>query len=130
MRLSSNFSTLPMPEVRLYHSRKKCRKFLERHRLQFEPIDGADAQTWTFRDDGVPYAVVLYDCDTKYDYWEDMGMLAHEATHIALFAFGDIGEGEPAEEEMCYVIQAITTWLCKAHFKWKEKRIDVSSGEK
>lgn len=130
MRRKCDFSVLPMPELRLYHSRKKCEKFLARHQIPFNPIDGDDAQTWTFRDGGMPYAVVLYDGDIQYDYWEDMGMLAHEATHIALFAFGDIGESEPAEEEMCYTVQAISKWLCKAHFKWKEKRIAVSSGEK
>lgn len=112
-----------MPELRLYHSPRKCARFLKRHDIPFEPSQESDAQTWTFYDGGVSYAVVLYQSGIAYDYWEDMGMLSHEATHIALYALGSIGEDEPAEEEMCYVVQAITTWLCKAHFRWKEKRV-------
>ena len=112
-----------MPELRLYHSPKKCAKFLERHGMPFEPIEGVDAQTWTFRGDGTAYAVVLYGARGDYPYWAEMGLLSHEATHIALYALSEIGEEEPAEEETCYVVQAVATWLCKAHFKWKEKRL-------
>lgn len=125
MRRKRDFPTLPMPELRLYHSPKKCAKFLERHGVSFEPDEGADAQTWTFEDDGRSYAVVLFDCDPSMDYWMDMGVLAHEATHIMLFAFDEIGESKPANEEMCYVVQAVTTWLCEAHFSWKERRLSV-----
>lgn len=115
--------TLPMPEVRLYHSRRKCERFLGRHGVPFEPSECADAQTWTFEDGGRSYAVVLFDCDPSIDYWDDMGMLAHEATHVALYALRSIGDDEPAEEEMCYVVQAVTSWLCEAHFSWKERRL-------
>lgn len=125
MRCERDFPTLPMPELRLYHSRKKCAKFLKRHGIPFEPIETADAQTWTFHDRKGSYAVVLMDSDTAHEYWEDMGMIAHEATHIALFAFGDIGEEEPAEEETCYLVQAVTTRLCEAHFRWKERHLNV-----
>ena len=124
LRYRCDFPTLPMPELRLYHSRKKCERFLKRHGISFEPIESANAQTWTFTDDGIQYAVVLYEASEGLDYWADMGMLAHEATHVMLYALGSICEEEPAEEEMCYVVQAITTWLCKAHFRWKEKRLD------
>lgn len=126
MKCKRDFPTLPMPELRLYHSPKKCAKFIGRHGVPFEPNESADAQTWTFEDDGRSYAVVLYDCDQSTDYWDDIGMLAHEATHVMLFAFGEIGEEEPAEEEMCYVVQALTTWLCEAHLRWKERHKERS----
>ena len=112
-----------MPELRLYHSRRKCGKFLKRHGIEFEPIETADAQTWTFSDDTGSYAVVLFDGGIEREYWEDMGMLAHEATHVMLAAFGMIGETEPAEEEMCYVVQAIVSSLCAAHFEWKDRQL-------
>lgn len=112
-----------MPELRLYHSRKKCGKFLKGHGIDFDPIETADAQTWTFSDGTGSHAVVLYDADTEREYWQDMGMLAHESTHIMLAAFGMIGETEPAEEEMCYVVQAIASWLCEAHFEWKDRQL-------
>ena len=112
-----------MPELRLYHSRRKCSKFLKKHGIGFEPIETADAQTWTFSDDTGSYAVVLFEGGIEREYWEDMGMLAHEATHVMLAAFGMIGETEPAEEEMCYVVQAVTTILCEAHFSWKERHM-------
>ena len=124
MRLSRDFAVLPMPELRLYHSRRKCEKFLGGHGVPFDPIETADAQTWTFRDKWQSYAVVLYDTDGERSFCQDMGLLAHEATHAALFALGEIGETEPAEEEMCYVVQAISTWLCEAHFKWKERKLE------
>lgn len=125
MRRNRDFPTLPMPELRLYHSQRKCERFLKRHGIPFEPIEGADAQTWTFADESGSYAVVLYDADPMQSYGNDIGMLAHEATHVMLYALGSIGEAEPSEEEMCYVTQAVTQWLCEAHFSWKEKKISV-----
>lgn len=129
MKCRPDFPTLPMPELRLYHSRRKCSKFLKRHGIDFDTIENADAQTWTFQDDTGSYAVVLFDRNLDHDYWEDMGMLAHEATHVMLAAFGMIGETEPAEEEMCYVVQAIATVLCKMHFCWKEKHLIQSESQ-
>lgn len=123
MRHRPNFTTLPMPELRLYHSPKKCAKFLKKHGIPFEPIDGADAETWAFSDETGSHAVVLYDADPQADYGNDIGMLAHEATHVMLYALGSIGEDEPAEEEMCYVTQAVTQWLCESHFGWKERHL-------
>lgn len=128
MRCDRDIPTLPMPELRLYHSPKKCAKFLKRHGVPFEPSECADAQTWTFEDDGESYAAVLFNHGLDMDYWDDMGMLAHEATHVALYALRSIGDEEPADEEMCYVVQAVTTWLCEAHFRWKERRLHGKMG--
>ena len=112
-----------MPELRLYHSRRKARRFIERHGVEFKCIDGADAQTWFFADDTGRYAVVLMDAGTGREYWEDMGIIAHEATHIMRFALSDIGEEEPGEEEMCYAVQAVAMRLCEGHFAWKERKM-------
>lgn len=123
MRTKSNVPTLPVPELRLYHSKRKCERFLAKHGIKFEPIESTDAQTWMFTDDEGPHAVVLYEPDLHCDYCADIGMLSHEATHIALFALDYIGEDIPAEEETCYMVQAVTTALCEMHFRWKEKRL-------
>lgn len=121
MKRSCDFPVLPMPELRLYHSRKKCERFLKKHGIPFEPNEGADAQTWTFSD-GKTYAVVLYDADLMQGYCNDIGMLAHEAMHITFYALDSIGENEPSEEVTCYMEQVIVQWLCEAHFAWKERQ--------
>lgn len=122
MRIEQDFPTIPMPELRLYHSRKKARRFLEGHGVPFEPAESMDAQTWMFCDGTGDYAVVLFGAGDAYEPWEDAGMLAHEATHVMLYALGRIGEEEPAEEEMCYLVQAVTRWLLKAHMQWRARR--------
>lgn len=125
-RRRRDYATIPMPELRLYHSAKKCAKFLGKHGIDFNPIEGTDADTWTFYDSG-SYAVVYFPKKSERDYWDDMGLLAHEATHIMLWALSRIGEEDAGEEEMAYVTQAIASWLCKAHFEWKERRIAKKS---
>lgn len=119
MRCKCDFSSLPMPEIRLYHSREKARKVLERQGIPPETIPNADAQTW-LKEDG-SMAVVLYSNWTG-DVAKDAAMLAHEATHIMLYAMESIGEYEPAEEEMCYVVQAVTLALFDMHLRWMDKR--------
>lgn len=119
MRCKCDFPSLPMPEIRLYHSREKARKFLARQGIPPETIPNSDAQTW-LKEDGST-AVVLYS-NWMGDAAKDAAMLAHEATHIMLYSMDSIGEHEPAEEEMCYVVQAITLALCDMHFRWMGKR--------
>lgn len=117
MRSRCDFHTLPLPEIRLYHSRKKVCRYLERQGISPEAIPNADAQTWMTTDEFK--AVVLFG-DWTGDTATDAAMLAHEATHIMLYVMESIGENEPAEEEMCYVTQAITLALCDMHFRWLE----------
>lgn len=111
-----------MPEVRLYHSVRKCAKFARRLGIEFTMFDNCDAQTWMFDDGKGGCAVVYYGGDEKTDRISDISMLAHEATHIALYAFDAIHDERPSEEALCYTVQAITGILCAMHFKWKEKR--------
>lgn len=125
MRCDVDATVIPLPEIRLYHSRRKCAKFLRRIGIRFDPDDIADAQTWVFDKDGNCYAVVLMETGTETDDCWDIGVLAHEATHVMLYTLESIGEKEPAEEEMCYITQCVTQVLAKAHFSWKSKKNGV-----
>ena len=124
MRCKCDFSTLPMPEIRLYHNAEKALKYLGKSGMTEESLPYADAQTWLTVDGR--RAVVLFSKPTG-DTATDAAMMAHEATHIALFALDAIGEEEPAEEELCYVVQAITLALCEMHFKWAKKHGRIKS---
>ena len=127
MRADIECSILPTPNIRMFHSAKRCRRFLEKRGVPFNPMAMADAQTWMFDSDGEDYAVVLFNCALDSHYVRDVSLLAHEATHIALHTFDAIGEENPADEEFCYMIQAITETLAKAHFRWKERRLKSAS---
>ena len=114
------WETLPAPEIHLFHGKKKCRRFLERHGLEFECPELARAVTFAFVSDGTPYAAVLIGRESLgMEDFEDMALIAHEAGHVAMFAFECMGEENPAEEEFCYMLQSITGSLCEAHLSWK-----------
>jgi len=131
MKCKCDYSTLPMPEIRLYHDTEKALRYLAKSGATEEALPYADAQTWLTVDGR--RAVVLFSKPTG-DTATDAALMAHEATHIALFALDAIGEEEPAEEELCYVVQAVTLALCEMHLKWAKKhgRIKAASrkGEK
>lgn len=124
MKCDVNTEIIPTPNIRLFHSKYKCIRFLRKHGIPFEQLEFANAQTWTFSHGGQAYAVVLYDAKLETPYESDISLLAHEAVHIALYAFQCIGEEEPAEEETCYMVQAIVYGLVKKHFKWKGRRLE------
>lgn len=116
-----------MPEIRLYHKTEKALRYLEKSGATEEALPYVDAQTWLTVDGR--RAVVLFSRPTG-DMATDAAMMAHEATHIALFALDSIGEDEPAEEEMCYAVQAVTLALCKMHFKWAKKHGRIKAASK
>lgn len=123
MKCDVDCNILPTPNIRLFHTREKLARFLDRFGIPCEPDKFADAETWTFDFDGEAYAAVLYESDIKRSCVDDVSLLAHEAVHVALYTFGCIGESEPAEEEMCYMVQCILHSLVGKHFAWKERRL-------
>lgn len=121
MKCSVTYSPIPLPEIRLYHDKEKCDKFLSKHTNQTSD-DTMMAQVITFGSCGDQHCVVLMPDEPDSDWLGDMELLVHEATHCTIYAFESIGEDRPGEETFCYMEQAIATALIKAHFEWKEQR--------
>ena len=120
MRCKIDYSPIPMPKIHLFHSRKKCERFLSEHKNAPEIRDDAMAQTLMFVGEHARCVVLMPE---KVGNWlEEIELLVHEATHCMLFALAYMGENEPGDETMCYVEQAIALSLIDAHFKWRTKR--------
>lgn len=106
---------LMMPDVRLFHSRGKCERFLAK--IHVKPTMFLDASGQMFYRDGT--AVVLMDHVGKPE--TEMALLVHEAYHAAVAHMEWLGEDEAGEETMAYLIQTIANGLFSAHGKWKRK---------
>ena len=105
----------PMPELRLYHSRKKCLKTL--HALGYDSrLLVTDSQMWLV--DGT--AIVLMEADA--DWHAEAALLCHEAVHVADEWLKALGEDSPGDEERAYMVQCVAEPLFRAHEKWKRKR--------
>lgn len=105
-----------VPEIHLFHSRDKCRKFLMRDGTEPEFIDGVGAQTWC-KDD---YAVVYMGYRGKRR--KELSLLCHEAYHVASMQFSYMGEDNPSDEFLAYGTQVAFHALMKAHERWRRKR--------
>lgn len=112
MKLECN--AFPMPELRLYHSRKKCLKALDRLGCVTEPIE-TDAQMWLVGE----VAVVLVEGEA--DWHAEAALLCHEATHVADEWLRALGEDDPGDEERAYMVQCVADPLFRAHEKWMRK---------
>lgn len=107
-----------MPELMLFHSEAKCRRYFESLGVAYEPLERKDAQTWFLSKPGDMKAVVLMRRDG--DWHSDAGLLAHEATHVALDVCRELGlEGD---EAVAYIAGEASEALFRAHEKWKRKR--------
>lgn len=105
----------PMPGLRLYHSRKKCLKALDRLGCVTEVLE-TDAQMWLVKD----VAVVLM--EGKSDWHSEAALLCHEAVHVADEWLKALGEDSPGAEERAYMVQCVAEPLFRAHEKWKRRR--------
>ena len=105
----------PMPELRLYHSRRKCAKALDKLGCATSFMD-ADAQMWLVG--GV--AVVLM--EGKSDWHAEAALLCHEAVHVADEWLESLGEDSPGREERAFMVQCVAEPLFRAHEKWKRER--------
>lgn len=115
MRLEMDLS-MCTPELHLFHSRKKCRSFLERIGWDPDRFRDADAQTWCgWARDGVYCAVVLMEADSSWH--AEAALLAHEAVHVAEAVTRELGIDD--EEARAYMCQSASYELFVAHERWK-----------
>ena len=115
MRANSDIGLL-IPEVHLFHDRKKCKKFLKR--AKFNDVELYDTEGQMIYADGV--AVVLMEHMGRRS--TELALLVHEAYHVAEAHMKWLGEDDYGEESMAYLLQVISCGLFEAHDKWLEKR--------
>lgn len=114
MRANSDLG-LMAPRVHLFHSRRKCRRFLE-ERMHVK-ADFFDCEGQMFYHEGV--VVVLMEHSGREA--TELALLTHEAYHAAVAHMDWLGEDEVGEETMAFLIQTIAHGLFVAHEKWKRK---------
>lgn len=107
-----------VPEVRLFHSREKCQRFIRKHMSGEPTFLSAGAQMW-YEDD---LAVVLFEADASWH--AEAALLAHEAVHVAVAHYNYMGEEHPNEEFLAYLVQVVSRALFEAHEKWKRDYAD------
>lgn len=123
MRFDIVEPVVPELHIRLTHSIKKYQKAVRRHDPNWKYAgDRADAETTLLEADG---AIIVYMTPSiDHTAAQDAALLAHEAVHAAFFYFAMIGEEEPGEEELAYMVENITQHLVGEHFKWKRRKIE------
>lgn len=84
------------------------------------PSNGEIAVTWSHGDVQMVSADPDELCRTGLE--EALAYLAHEAVHCAYRHLSNIGETEPAEEELAYHVGAAAHGLFTDFFKWLESR--------
>lgn len=114
--------TMPAMNVSLYHSRNKLSRDLRRHGIELDLSMSCEAQTITTELDGITASFVLMELSDDSPLWVQLGLLAHEATHVAVHYLSGIGEEEPGEEELAYAVQAAAGCLFDMHLTWLRKR--------
>lgn len=106
-----------LPEVRLFHSRRKCDRFVRKRLGEAPTFMGTGGQTWY--GDGV--AVVLIEHRGRRG--TETALLAHEAYHVVSMHYDEyLGEESPGDEFMAYGVQLVLKALMGAHEKWRDGR--------
>lgn len=118
------FGHTPSINLCLVHSKKKLRAALRKLGMSDELIP-SDATTY-YKEGDNTFIIYIDKASLHHDAAEDIGLLAHEATHVAQGYFRSIGEECPSDEFQAYTVQAVTQELCNRHFKWKKKRLAAS----
>ena len=114
MRASSDLG-LMMPEIHLFHSRKRFRRFCKRKFGGAEVYDAEGQMTYC---DGIVAVRMTYvGNDTT-----ELTLLVHEAYHAAVHHMEYLGEDSPGEEVMAYLVQSIAHALFIAHGEWKTRK--------
>ena len=113
--------TMPSMHVALYHSRNKLQRDLRDKGIEQSLSTGCDAQTFSNEIDGTTIHFVLIE-GTERELWEELALLAHEATHVAMRYLADLGEEEAADEELAYAVQAAAGCLFDMHLSWLDKQ--------
>ena len=113
---------MPAVEVSLWHDREKLKKRLAERDVEISLDKGCDGQTFTIDTGEGDIHFVLVENMEKHELCYQLGLIAHEATHIASRHFSAIGEDEPAEEEWAYAIEAVCSALFDQHLAWVKGR--------
>ena len=105
------------PELHLFHSRKRCARYLRRLGWDAGFLD-TDAQTWCgWCSDGLYRAVVLMEADSSWH--AEAALLAHEAVHVAEAVTRELRIDD--EEARAYMVQSASYELFCGHERWKRK---------
>lgn len=105
-----------MPEVRLFHSRKRLNRYCKRK--YGERPRQYDAEGQMYYRGGEALVLMTYVGREE----AELSLLVHEAYHAAVAHMAFLGEDNAGEETMAYLIQSITHGLFMAHFRWKRKK--------
>ena len=132
-RFAELANLLPPMSIMLTHSRKKVAKALRELGVESQcqgVLKGKDATTMICEngDTGECLFVVYMSPNLEWTAEQDIGLLAHEATHIVRAYLESIGETLPSEEMQAYLTGAVVQDLCGAHFAWKKKRLKRKRG--
>lgn len=119
---AKTISVVPSISIKATHNRDKFKRWC--NRLNWIPSNRSNAETVfaTYLDE--PIALVRMTNSLDFSAAEDASLLSHEAVHIAMGYFDFLGEDEPSEEFVAYVVQHISLCLIDWHFKWKRKKLD------
>lgn len=89
---------------------------------QMWPSDDCAALTWKFMGQWGTSVDVAKAIGDGYDLPAMLAMLSHEATHLALRHLKDLGEEEPAEEEVAYHVEQMSLVLFDQFLSWLDKQ--------
>lgn len=120
MRASSDLG-LMMPEIHLFHSRKKFDRFCRKNFGGKVKNYGTEGQM-TYCDGIVAVLMTYVGNDTS-----ELTLLVHESYHAAVHHMEYLGEDNAGEEVMAYLVQSIAHALFVAHGKWRRKKGMVKS---
>lgn len=115
MRAKSNLGFM-MPELHLFHSRKRFDRFCKKKFGGKVKDFGSEGQM-TYCDGVVAVLMKYVGDDTS-----ELTLLVHESYHAAVHHMEYLGEDKAGEEVMAYLIQSIAHALFIAHYKWKVKK--------
>lgn len=114
--LADNTLDLLIPEIRLFHNRKKFTRFCkERLGKEIQPLQTSGQMFYV---SGVVVVLLEYLGDAN----KEKALLAHEAYHAVLAHMSYLGEDNAGEEIMAYYIQTFSHALFSAHDEWKLKK--------
>jgi hypothetical protein len=105
-----------VPEVRLFHSRKRFARYYERRYGEKPKLFDAEGQM-TYRN-GEALVLMTYAGREE----SELALLVHEAYHAAVAHMEWLGEDEAGEETMAYLVQSISHGLFEAHRRWKGRK--------
>lgn len=113
-----NVNTMPPCKVFTCTELKELKALSTEYGVDISVLPGAIAQASWIDSDGDSFGVVYVPASMKVNYSRAQtdAMITHEAVHIALDYFNDIGEDEPGDEQIAYAIQYITQHILNVFY--------------